>query len=132
MVAVEAAVDFVNLIGMRNVETRMRALADRAKAGLAQLPNVDAERRAQVDQRLQDIAATVKPGIRVEALTGYGDSAEEIAKIAKDCQIGLIVMGLHASPLAGARMGSVTYRVLCLAHTLVLALPPQATEPAVA
>ncbi len=37
-------------------------------------------------------------------------------------------MGLHASPLTGARMGSVTYRVLCLAHTLVLALPPAPAE----
>jgi hypothetical protein len=34
-------------------------------------------------------------------------------------------MGLHSSPLLGPRMGSVTYRVLCLAHTLVLALPPE-------
>jgi nucleotide-binding universal stress UspA family protein len=29
-----------------------------------------------------------------------------------------------ASPRRGRRMGSVTYRVLCLAHTLVLAVPP--------
>jgi hypothetical protein len=36
----------------------------------------------------------------------------------------LIVIGLHASPLAGPRMGSVTYRVLCLSQTPVLALPP--------
>jgi selenocysteine lyase/cysteine desulfurase len=50
VVAVEAAVDFVNLIGMRNVETRMRALADRAKAGLAQLPNV--EMKTAMDPRL--------------------------------------------------------------------------------
>jgi hypothetical protein len=37
----------------------------------------------------------------------------------------LIVMGLHSSPLLGPRMGSVTYRVLCLAHRLVLAVPPE-------
>jgi hypothetical protein len=34
-------------------------------------------------------------------------------------------MGLHASPLLGPRMGSVTYRMLCLSPTLVLALPPE-------
>ena len=34
-------------------------------------------------------------------------------------------MGLHGSPLLGPRMGSVTYRVLCLTPTLVLAIPPQ-------
>jgi hypothetical protein len=39
-------------------------------------------------------------------------------------------MGLHGSPLAGPRMGSVTYRMLCLSSTLVLALPPKASEPA--
>ena len=54
----------------------------------------------------------------------FGDPPEEIAKVTQDRDAGLIVMGLHASPLKGQRMGSVTYRVLCLAHTPVLALPP--------
>jgi nucleotide-binding universal stress UspA family protein len=61
-------------------------------------------------------------------LTAFGDPAEEIAKIAADRKVGLIVMGLHASPRSGPRMGSVTYRVLCLAPTLVLALPPTLTQ----
>jgi hypothetical protein len=34
---------------------------------------------------------------------------------------------LHSSLLLGPRMGPVTYRVLCLAHRLVLALPPGRT-----
>jgi nucleotide-binding universal stress UspA family protein len=89
------------------------------------LPNVDVERRAQADQHLAEAGAKIGSGVKVEALTVFGDSAEEIAKIAADRQVGLLVMGLHASPLAGTRMGSVTYRVLCLAHTLVLALPPE-------
>jgi nucleotide-binding universal stress UspA family protein len=54
----------------------------------------------------------------------FGEPAEEIAKIATDRQSGLIVMGLHASAVSGARMGSVTYRVLSVTHGLVLALPP--------
>lgn len=103
----------------------------RSPAGLqVHLPNVDAERRTQSDQALQEVVARVKAGVKVEALSAYGDSAEEIAKLARDRQVGLIVMGLHASPLAGSRMGSVTYRVLCLASSLVLALPPRAAEPA--
>ena len=77
---------------------------------------------------LAEAAAKIGSGVKVEALTAFGDSAEEIAKIAADRQVGLLVMGLHASPLTGARMGSVTYRVLCLAHTLVLALPPVPAE----
>lgn len=56
----------------------------------------------------------------------FGEPSEEIAKVANDRDAGLIVMGLHASALRGQRMGSVTYRVLCLAHTPVLALPPGA------
>ncbi|NOT25112.1 MAG: hypothetical protein HOP16_03315, partial [Acidobacteria bacterium] len=38
---------------------------------------------------------------------------------------GLVVMGLHGMPWLGPRMGSVTYRILCLTSTLVLALPPK-------
>jgi hypothetical protein len=34
-------------------------------------------------------------------------------------------MGLHGSPLLGPRMGSVTYRMLCLSPALVLAVPPK-------
>jgi selenocysteine lyase/cysteine desulfurase len=40
VVALEAAIDFVNLIGMRTVETRMRALATRAKTQLREIPGV--------------------------------------------------------------------------------------------
>src|SRR5207247_1358584 len=63
-----------------------------------------------------------------EMLIAYGEPAEEVAKVATDRNAGLIVMGLHSSPLLGPRMGSVTYRVLCLAHRLVLALPPGSTS----
>jgi universal stress protein A len=96
------------------------------------LPSVDAERRGRAEPALEELVTTVPPHVKAEALVAYGDAAEEIAKIAHDRKIGLIVMGLHASPLAGPRMGSVTYRVLCLAPTPVLALPPahEAQEPA--
>jgi len=69
--------------------------------------------------------ATVPPELRPEPLVAYGDPAEELAKVAHDRQVGLVGSGLHGSPLLGPRMGSVTYRVLCLSPTLVLALPPQ-------
>jgi nucleotide-binding universal stress UspA family protein len=91
------------------------------------LPNIDPERRARADKALAELIATIPPEIRTEGLVAYGDPAEEIAKIARDRRAGLIVIGLHASPLAGPRMGSVTYRVLCLSpETVVLALPPVA------
>ena len=58
----------------------------------------------------------------------YEDRLLQLHADYKDRGVGLVVMGLHSSPLLGPRMGSVTYRVLCLAHRLVLALPPQ-TKP---
>lgn len=91
----------------------------------ARLPKVEAERRDRAERELEQSIADLSLPIRPEALVTYGEPAEEIAKVAQDRDVGLIVMGLHSSPVLGPRMGSVTYRVLCLAHRLVLALPPQ-------
>ena len=88
------------------------------------LAGVEADRRAVAEDGLGELLATIPGRLRSEALVAYGDPAEEVAKVARDRQAGLIVMGLHGSPLLGPRMGSVTYRMLCLAPTLVLALPP--------
>ena len=49
--------------------------------------------------------------IKAEVLIAYGEPAEEIAKVGADRDAGIIVMGLHSSPVLGPRMGSVTYRV---------------------
>jgi nucleotide-binding universal stress UspA family protein len=98
-----------------------------AVSGLPHLPNIDAERRFRAEKALAELAATVPDRLRPEALVVHGDPAEEIAKIARDRGAGLIVIGLHASSVLGPRMGSVTYRVVCLTSTLVLALPPGAT-----
>jgi len=95
-----------------------------AVSGLPHLPNVDVERRFRAEKALAELALTIPANLRPEALVAYGDPAEEIAKVARDRDAGLIVIGLHASSLLGPRMGSVTYRVLCLTSTLVLALPP--------
>ena len=89
------------------------------------LPKVDAERRYRAESELAAAVASMPAELKAEALVAYGEPAEEIAKIAADRDAGLIIMGLHSSPVTGPRMGSVTYRVLCLAHKLVLALPPQ-------
>ena len=91
-------------------------------------PNVDAERRARADDALERLLAELHVPVKAEAITAFGDPAEEIAKIARERHVGLVVIGLHASPVSGPRMGSVTYRVLCLAHVPVLALPPAVAE----
>lgn len=40
IVALDAAIDFLQMIGIGNIEARVRTLASHAKAGLAKLPNV--------------------------------------------------------------------------------------------
>lgn len=89
------------------------------------LPSIELERKTRAEDALGELLATVPRSLHPEALVAYGDPAEEIAKVARDRRAGLIVIGLHGSPLLGPRMGSVTYRVLCLAPALVLALPPK-------
>lgn len=84
-----------------------------------------ASRRALAEEALQQLSATVSKRVPSEALIAYGDPAEEAAKVVRDRGAGLVVMGLHGSPVLGPRMGSVTYRILCLCAVPVLALPPQ-------
>ncbi len=93
------------------------------------LPRVETERRYRAEQDLKRAIGEMPARIKPEALIAYGEPAEEIAKFATDRDAGIIVMGLHSSPVLGPRMGSVTYRVLCLAHRLVLALPPLPSVP---
>ncbi|MEO8078635.1 MAG: universal stress protein, partial [Acidobacteriota bacterium] len=92
------------------------------------LTTIESDRRAVAEEGLNGLLATVPPRLHPEALVVYGDPAEELAKVARDRQAGLVVMGLHGSPLLGPRMGSVTYRTLCVSPALVLALPPLGAE----
>ena len=94
------------------------------------LPGIEASRRAKAEEGLGELIATLPRRLRPEGLVAYGDPAEEIAKVVHDRHAGLVVMGLHGSPLLGPRMGSVTYRLLCIVPALVLALPPAPAEAA--
>ena len=49
----------------------------------AHRPRVDAERRTRSEDALQELIAAVPAQVRTEALTAFGDPAEEIAKIAR-------------------------------------------------
>jgi nucleotide-binding universal stress UspA family protein len=97
-------------------------------AARLQLAGIEADRRAVGEEGLAELLAMLPSRLQPETLVAYGDPAEEIAKVARDRQTGLIVVGLHGSPLLGPRMGSVTYRLVCVSSTLVLALPPVQTE----
>ena len=92
------------------------------------IPGADAERRADAEERLNRITASVTPHVQVESIVVTGDPSEEIIALAEARHANVIVMGLDSSGLLGPRMGSVTYRVLCRSHALVLALPPKVTS----
>jgi len=94
------------------------------------LTGLDSDRRSVAEECLDELVATIPRRLRPEALIVFGDPAEEAAKVVRDRQAGLVVMGLHGMPPLGPRTGSVTYRMLCLTPTLVLALPPKWAEPA--
>jgi nucleotide-binding universal stress UspA family protein len=91
------------------------------------IPSINAELREEADKALAGLSASLPAAVKREALSLFGDPAEEIAKIARDRRAGLIVVGLHGSPFLGPRMGSVTYRILCLVPSLILAVPPAST-----
>lgn len=88
--------------------------------------HIDSERRARADRAIDALVESTGYRSCLEGLVAYGDPAEEIAKIARDRHAGLIVMGLRGGGSPHGRMGSVTYRVLCVSHAAVLALPPAA------
>jgi nucleotide-binding universal stress UspA family protein len=96
----------------------------------AVLPGSDAARREFAEQQLATLATEAASTDAVETLVVSGEPSEEIVKLAETRNAGLIVMGLHSSGVFGPRMGSVTYRVLCLTHALVLALPPEPSKSA--
>jgi universal stress protein A len=89
------------------------------------LPSIELERRARAEDALGALISAVDPRVPCDGLVSYGDPAEEISKVARDRNAGLTVIGLHATPMLGARMGSVTYRVLCLSSGLVLGIPAE-------
>jgi nucleotide-binding universal stress UspA family protein len=97
---------------------------------LLTVTGLESNRRAVAEERLEALEATIPRRLRPEALIVFGDPAEEAAKVVRDRQAGLVVMGLHSLAPLGPRMGSVTYRMLCLTRTLVLALPPKPAAPA--
>jgi nucleotide-binding universal stress UspA family protein len=90
---------------------------------------LDAERRARADEALEALVKAVPAHQHAETLIAYGDPADEIAKVARDRNAHLIVMGPRSGEGLRGRMGSVTYRVLCVAHALVLAIPPAFVSP---
>ena len=83
--------------------------------------NLQRQRRAMVRlTQLQDEHKGVATAVRVES----GNTADEIADVASEKHVGLVVMTRRRGQgLFGPRQGSISYQVLCKANTPVLALP---------
>ncbi len=98
---------------------------------------------AQIDDRLSGARASALDAAR-QALERLGEAvggtpgptlevvegavADQIALVAERADVDLVVLGLRgvSSLLAGARVGSVAYRILCASPVPVLALPHEA------
>jgi nucleotide-binding universal stress UspA family protein len=83
--------------------------------------NLQRQRRAMARlTQLQDELAGVATAVRVE----FGKPADQIAKIASNKHVGLVLMTRRRGQgLFGPRQGSISYEVLRKAKTPVLALP---------
>lgn len=108
-----------SLLVAHAIEPVFIPLTLRAVAG-----NVEGQRRAEIEAALTRLVGDVK-GCQVETIVVSGDVAREIVSLAEVRQAQIIVIGLRSGATLGPHMGSVTYRVLCLTHSLVLALPPR-------
>ena len=101
--------------------------------GLERLrPQLDTHNRVQIERAEQQIRALVSEAggpADFETVIAVGSPAEEIARLAVERGVGLIVMGLRRQEhMFGPRPGSIAYRVLGLAPAKVLALPPGPTD----
>jgi nucleotide-binding universal stress UspA family protein len=100
---------------------RSRSLADDV------VQEISALRSEMVTRRLEELCALAPASLQpVTTIVASGDPAEEIARLARECSAGAVVMGLHSSAIKdGPRMGTVTYRLLCATPVVVVACPPR-------
>ncbi len=88
--------------------------------------NVDEDEiKAKLKQQVEDLnSAGVTAQLRV-VQPGAPGTAHAIADVADELDAELIILGTRGrSPLTGLLLGSVTQRLLHLAHCPVLAVPP--------
>jgi nucleotide-binding universal stress UspA family protein len=102
-----------------------------AQADLPVVPG-EAERHFQADLQMKRLAVSLSARDTAEVQVATGEPGDVIASTARHRDAGLIVMALHDSPPREPRRGWVTYRVLCGAQRLVLALPPPTVASAAA
>lgn len=89
------------------------------------LAEAEAHREATARDQLHALAQRFSAPVAIEVVVARGRPADVLAAIAEERRASVIAMGLHGGtgPL-GARPGSIAYRVLGLATTPVLVVPP--------
>lgn len=86
---------------------------------------------AKAQQRLDSLAEAVGgAGVAIETRVVSGSPADEIAVLAAEERIGVVVMHLRRGPgLFGSRAGSIAHHILRHAVTPVLVLPDRTGKP---
>jgi nucleotide-binding universal stress UspA family protein len=90
----------------------------------AQHRAIDGRQRIEQLARTIEERAAVSTGNTVEGVVSIGRAADQIAAVALEREVGLIVVGLAGDVTDGSRPGSTAYRVLSAASVPVLAVPP--------
>jgi nucleotide-binding universal stress UspA family protein len=87
-------------------------------------------RVAKAQRQLESLAEAAGSSVSIETRVVSGNPADEIAALAAEERIGVVVMHLRKGPgLFGSRAGSIAYHVLRHAVTPVLVQPERARKP---
>jgi nucleotide-binding universal stress UspA family protein len=90
--------------------------------------DVDEEQARHAELKLETLSRQFKGRVACETVVPIGRPADMLASTTEERKVGLIVVGLIGQKRPDApRPGSIAYRVLCLAHVPVLAVPPHAS-----
>ena len=98
---------------------------DVAGKGGAPIPITEDEIQAEIREQVKRLAADgIETSVEMRNVI-LGGPAHPIAEIAEDANADLIVAGTRGhSPVAGLLLGSVTQRLLHIARSPVLVVPP--------
>jgi nucleotide-binding universal stress UspA family protein len=124
------ALDYASQMARRDAaELHVAHVVDKIVTGRVAGQNVRVDEEqidAKIEKQMNALAAKygIKPTLHMTAGT-TGNAARQIAEIADEVAADLIVIGTRGhSAVAGVLLGSVTQRLLHIAHCPVLAVPP--------
>jgi nucleotide-binding universal stress UspA family protein len=124
------ALDYASQMARRDAaELHVAHVVEKIVAGRVAGQNVRVDEEqidAKIQKQMNSLAAKygIKPTLHMTAGQS-GNAARQLAQIADEVAADLIVIGTRGhSAVAGVLLGSVTQRLLHIAHCPVLAVPP--------